>query len=1156
MFRVNLFEGAVLSDDGSGHPHKELEKLALKCATSGRDAVFLGLDDGQIKVLPRDLTLTTLAGTFTRRIDILKNFSFGGHSLLLGVGSDTVGTICFKWWRLDEVEEGSALTPQRTFQITVSEEKAAAVSSSSESAAAAAAAATGSSSDDASASSSASRASPAVRGEVFATVVDVALEGTVMSLGLSDGRLFVIRADFLRDRQIRSLREVFRSASGAAVTAVSIVLGKTAESSSSSSSSSSASSKPVEVFLSGLLVVTMDQVVAIHLRGSKATVERVEPLDADGAPPGCAVSTGAKDQTEMAVSRFEGVYYFTFEARGACTAIDGEKRLISVHRQYLCIVTNNTSRSGTVVLNVYDLQHKLIVFTATYATVTHIVSGWGSLLVFEQLASGLRRAHQLTECDMQTKMDRLFKRNLFQVAISMAEKQQYADESLVNEISKRYADHCYAKGDYDGAVAQFVKTIGHLEPSYVIRKFLDAQRIEHLTRYLEQLHEKGFATAEHTTLLINCFTKLKSVEKLDHFIERNSALKYDVEAAVKVCRQANDFDRALQMAYQHDKADWVVKILIDDCGRCDVAIHFIATLEYPKLLEVLRSYGKVLVTALPDEMVPLLQRVCTNYRANPRVNMFSMSPAEAAAAPPAPTSAAGSGSSGASLPTPKKTFAAALGEKLKQAADEVEVSEGDGHSVASLGPSAGSRRSPAEDFVHFFADQPRWLMIFLEYVILVVPDASKGVFESLLDLYLRGNEYPPETLPDSAAGDSASSSSSSAAAEAATLPPPPPPSSSSSSSGGAADETEDTEEAADGAPHEAAKDGETAAEEANPADDLPSPPLGAAPPPPLPPAAVHEKPLVDESLRGTKALSLLKDYVDRYDAQRALMICRTHKFDDGLLFLYQQQRMFNEIIQFYIDRKDSKKVIEKCTEYGKSDQNMWIQVLSYFCDSGEDLSTEISALLAKIEQENILPPLLVLDILSRSKKATLGTVKEYVLKRLDREQQLMEKDLEVIRDLGTETAKMRAEITELQTSARVFQLSKCSGCGQPLELPAVHFLCQHSFHLHCTSSGEKEGECPKCSPDYAKVRNIRENQEQQALHHDGFFKNLKESKDRFATVAEYFGRGIFRREVISAASNATAAAKAEADAGDAASGGGESASSALMRERLIRPAKS
>ncbi len=67
-------------------------------------------------------------------------------------------------------------------------------------------------------------------------------------------------------------------------------------------------------------------------------------------------------------------------------------------------------------------------------------------------------------------------------------------------------------------MTQYVRTIGFMEPSFVIRKFLDAQRIHNLTLYLQALHQKNLATSDHTTLLLNCYTNLKDVKKLDQFI--------------------------------------------------------------------------------------------------------------------------------------------------------------------------------------------------------------------------------------------------------------------------------------------------------------------------------------------------------------------------------------------------------------------------------------------------------------------------------------------------------------------------------------------------------------------------------------------------------------------------------------------------------------
>lgn len=65
---------------------------------------------------------------------------------------------------------------------------------------------------------------------------------------------------------------------------------------------------------------------------------------------------------------------------------------------------------------------------------------------------------------------------------------------------------------------QYLETLGQVEPSYVIRRFLDARRIHNLAVYLEALHTASLATADHTTLLLNCYTKLQDVPKLERFV--------------------------------------------------------------------------------------------------------------------------------------------------------------------------------------------------------------------------------------------------------------------------------------------------------------------------------------------------------------------------------------------------------------------------------------------------------------------------------------------------------------------------------------------------------------------------------------------------------------------------------------------------------------
>ena len=54
---------------------------------------------------------------------------------------------------------------------------------------------------------------------------------------------------------------------------------------------------------------------------------------------------------------------------------------------------------------------------------------------------------------------------------------------------------------------------------------------------------------------------------------------------------------------------------------------------------------------------------------------------------------------------------------------------------------------------------------------------------------------------------------------------------------------------------------------------------------------------------------------------------------------------------------------------------------------------------------------------------------------------------------------------------RVFQNNRCALSGGPLELPAVHFLCGHSFNAR--SLGENERECPLCAPQFRTILDIR-----------------------------------------------------------------------------------
>ncbi|CAH8298977.1 unnamed protein product [Schistosoma turkestanicum] len=125
----------------------------------------------------------------------------------------------------------------------------------------------------------------------------------------------------------------------------------------------------------------------------------------------------------------------------------------------------------------------------------------------------------LTEKDTQIKLDMLFSKKNFNLAIELARSQHF-DENELAHIYWRYADHLYNQKDYDAAIRQYIKTIGKLEASFVIQRFLEGSHIIQLTTYLEALKDRNLSTSDHLILLLNCYCRLQDVDKIEQFVKR------------------------------------------------------------------------------------------------------------------------------------------------------------------------------------------------------------------------------------------------------------------------------------------------------------------------------------------------------------------------------------------------------------------------------------------------------------------------------------------------------------------------------------------------------------------------------------------------------------------------------------------------------------
>jgi hypothetical protein len=128
-------------------------------------------------------------------------------------------------------------------------------------------------------------------------------------------------------------------------------------------------------------------------------------------------------------------------------------------------------------------------------------------------------------------------------------------------------------------------------------KFLDAQRIHNLVTYLQELHSLGLANADHTTLLLNTYTKLKDVTRLDSFIKTESRRKstnadgeggdgddgtdelpFDLDTAIRVCRQAGYFEHASYLAKKYERHEDYLRIQIEDAKNFRDALMYLRKL--------------------------------------------------------------------------------------------------------------------------------------------------------------------------------------------------------------------------------------------------------------------------------------------------------------------------------------------------------------------------------------------------------------------------------------------------------------------------------------------------------------------------------------------------------------------------------------------------
>ena len=148
-----------------------------------------------------------------------------------------------------------------------------------------------------------------------------------------------------------------------------------------------------------------------------------------------------------------------------------------------------------------------------------------------------------------------------------------------------------------------------------------------------------------------------------------------------------------------------------------------------------------------------------------------------------------------------------------------------------------------------------------------------------------------------------------------------------------------------------------------------------------------------------KALRLLQSDKIPYDVNHALIICSTCQFTPGLVLLWEKLGMHEDVLRFWMDKEKitsssgdekganeaSSQVVHYLDLYGPKHRHLYPLALRFLTSSEVLLnrhSKDVERVIEYVDREKIMPPLAILQLLSRNGIASVGLVKGWLIRKI------------------------------------------------------------------------------------------------------------------------------------------------------------------------------
>ena len=102
-------------------------------------------------------------------------------------------------------------------------------------------------------------------------------------------------------------------------------------------------------------------------------------------------------------------------------------------------------------------------------------------------------------------------------------------------------------------------------------------------------------------------------------------------------------------------------------------------------------------------------------------------------------------------------------------------------------------------------------------------------------------------------------------------------------------------------------------------------------------------------------------------------------------------------------------------------------------------------------------------------------------------------------------------VKDIKTSAKNYNINRCSSCKGSLDFPFIYFICGHGYHQSCLDDNYDHFECPVCKSKNSQIFNKLEEGRiyiQEPSKYNEELNNENEGS-KFDLFANILGKGVF-----------------------------------------------